>query len=158
MSGLSRWAGMAKGPAVILCILGVVSTALIYLVPAPPSTVAIAVGFKGGSYGVIAERYKEILARAHVKLELRNNSGGAENLALLENKDSGVAVAFMQGGIGNSEQAPGLLSLGRINYQIFAVFCRATDVLTDLTELMGKRISVGPVGTADRLVAERCFE
>jgi hypothetical protein len=48
-----------------------------------------------------------------------------------------------------------LLSLGTINYQIFCVFYRATEVLNDLTELKGKRIAVGPVGTAARVVSEK---
>ena len=48
-----------------------------------------------------------------------------------------------------------MLSLGRINYQIFCVFYRATEVVDDLTELKGKRLAVGPVGIAGRLVAEK---
>jgi len=56
--------------------------------------------------------------------------------------------------MGNGEQAPGLLSLGRINYQIFCVFYRATEVLDDLTELKGKRIAAGTVGTGSRVVTE----
>jgi hypothetical protein len=58
------------------------------------------------------------------------------------------------GGMGNGEQAPGLLSLGRINYQIFCVFYRAAEVLDDLTELKGKRIAAGTVGTGSRVVTE----
>jgi hypothetical protein len=56
--------------------------------------------------------------------------------------------------MGNGEQAPGLLSLGRINYQIFCVFYRAAEVLDDLTELKGKRIAAGTVGTGSRVVTE----
>jgi TRAP-type uncharacterized transport system substrate-binding protein len=115
----------------------------------------MAVGFKGGSYGFIAERYKDILARAHVKLELGITAGSSENVALLQDQNSGVAAGFVQGGIGNGEQVPWLLSLGRINYQIFCIFYRATEMLDDLTELKGKRIAVGPEGTASRVVAEK---
>lgn len=61
MLGLS-WSGLIKGLSAFLCILGVVSLALIYFFPAPPSTIAIAVGFKGGSYGLIAEHYKNMHA------------------------------------------------------------------------------------------------
>jgi TRAP-type uncharacterized transport system substrate-binding protein len=154
MLGLG-WSGLIKGLAALLCILGVVSLALIYFFPAPPSTIAMAVGFKGGSYGIIAEHYKDILARAHVNLELRTATGSAEHFKLLQDRNSGVSAAFVQGGISNSKQAPGLLSLGRINYQIFCVFYRATEVLNDLTELKGKRIAVGPGGAAGRVVAEK---
>ena len=154
MLGLG-WSGLIKGLAVILCIVGIVSLALIYFFPAPPSTISMAVGFKGGSYGFITERYKDILARAHVKLELGITAGSSENVALLQDQNSGVAAGFVQGGIGNGEQVPWLLSLGRINYQIFCIFYRATEMLDDLTELKGKRIAVGPEGTASRVVAEK---
>jgi TRAP-type uncharacterized transport system substrate-binding protein len=123
--------------------------------PAPPSTISMAVGFKGGSYGFIAEHYKDILARHHVKLELRNAAGSAEHFELLQDQKSGVCAAMVQGGISDSEHAPGLLSLGRINYQIFCIFYRATEVLDDITELKGKRIAVGPAGAAARVVAEK---
>ncbi len=49
MLGLS-WSGLLKGLAAILCALGVVSLALIYFFPAPPSKIAIASGLKGGAF------------------------------------------------------------------------------------------------------------
>jgi TRAP-type uncharacterized transport system substrate-binding protein len=154
MLGFDRW-HLLKGLAAILCMVGIVSLALIYFFPAPPSTISMAVGFKGGSYGLIAEHYKGILARHHVKLELRNAAGSAEHFELLRDQKSGVSAAMVQGGISDSEHAPGLLSSGRINYQIFCIFYRATEVLNDLTELKGKRIAVGPAGAAARVVAEK---
>ncbi len=112
-------------------------------------------GFKGGSYGLLAARYKEILARDHVNLVLRNTVGGAEHFKLLQDKKSGVQAAMVQGGISDDEKSPGLLSLGRINYQIFCIFYRADDSLNDLTKLKGKRIAAGPLGSAGRVVAEK---
>ena len=141
--------------AAVLCVVGIVSLALIYFFPAPPSTITMAVGFKGGSYGILADRYKEILARDHVDLVLRNAAGGAEHFKLLQDKSSNVQAAMVQGGISDDEKSPGLLSIGRINYQIFCVFYRATEMLGDLTELKGKRITVGPGGAAGRIVAEK---
>jgi uncharacterized protein len=154
MLGYNRW-HLLKGSAAVLCIAGVASLALMYFFPAPPSTMTIAVGFKGGSYGLLAARYKEILARDHVNLVLRNTVGGAEHFKLLQDKKSGVQVAMVQGGISDDEKSPGLLSLGRVNYQIFCIFYRANDSLNDLTELKGKRIAAGPVGSAGRVVAEK---
>jgi TRAP-type uncharacterized transport system substrate-binding protein len=141
--------------AAVVCIVGITSLALIYFFPAPPSTITMAVGFKGGSYGVNAARYKEILARDHVDLVLRNTAGGAEHFKLLQDKSSNVQAAMMQGGISNDEKSPGLLSIGRIDYQIFCVFYRASETLDDPTELKGKRIAVGPGGSAGRIVAEK---
>ncbi len=78
---------------------------------------------------VLTADNKDILARDHVKLEIRLTASAIENLALLQDQNSGVSAAFVQGGIGNSEQGTGSLSLGQINYQVFCVFYRATDVL-----------------------------
>jgi TRAP-type uncharacterized transport system substrate-binding protein len=154
MLGLNRW-HLLKGLAAILSVASIVSLTLIYVFPAPPSAITIASGFQGGNYEIIAELYKRILARNHVNLEMHPGSGGWDNVKLLLDQNSGVQTAFVQGGMGGGEQAPGLLSLGRINYQIFCVFYRATEVLDDLTELKGKRIAVGPVGSGSRVVAER---
>jgi TRAP-type uncharacterized transport system substrate-binding protein len=153
MLGLS-WSSLLKGLAAILCIVGVVSLALLYFIPAPPLKILMAAGTKSGSYVVLAGRYKKILARAHVELVLRNTAGGAEHIKLLQDQNSGVSAALVQGGISDSEHAPGLLSLGRVNYQIFGVFYRGTEVLDDLTELKEKRIAIGSVGANARIVAE----
>ena len=99
MPEFNRW-HLLKGLAAILCVAGAVSLALIHFFPAPPSTISMAVGFKGGSYGFIAEQYKDILARSHVKLEPRVTAGGTVNLTLLQDQNSGVSAAFVQGAIG----------------------------------------------------------
>jgi TRAP-type uncharacterized transport system substrate-binding protein len=144
-----------KGLTAILCILGLSWLALDYFVPAPPSTILFAVGFKGGSYEGFAERYREVLARSHVKLETRTTNGVVENLKLLEDANSGVQAAFVQSGIKADKQGAALLSLGRINYQAFCLFYRANQTLDDLTQLKGKRIAAGPVGSGTRAVAEK---
>jgi len=90
-----------------------------------------------------------------VNLVLRNTIGGAEHFKLLQDKNSGVQAAMVQGGISDNEKSPGLVSLGRINYQIFCIFYPANELLSDLTELKGKRIAVGPAGSAGRIVAEK---
>jgi uncharacterized protein len=154
MLGLG-WANLLKGLAAILCITGIASLALFYVFPAPPTTITIASGFTDGNYERIVARYQKVLARHHVTLEMHGGSGGWNNVKLLLDQNTGVQAAFVLGGMGNSEQAPGLLSLGRINYQIFCIFYRATEVLDDLTELKGKRIAAGTVGTGSRVVSEK---
>jgi TRAP-type uncharacterized transport system substrate-binding protein len=126
------------------CFAGAVWLGLAYFIPAPPSTITIATGFKGGAYEFFAQQYRERLARDHVALHVRITDGTAENIRLLEDPTSGVQAAFVVGGASNSEQAPGLLSLGRVNYQVFWIFYRGTEILDHLTQLKGKRIGVGP--------------
>src|SRR5271167_3506675 len=107
------------GLAAVLCVVGITSLALIYFFPAPPSTITIASGLTGGNYERLALRYQRILASSHVNLEMHAGSAGWDNVKLLLDHNTGVEAAFAQGGLGNSEKAPGLLSLGRINYMIF---------------------------------------
>jgi len=115
-----------------------------YFNTAPPSTITIATGPKGGAYESFAQQYRKKLARAHVTLNIRITDGTLENIRLLEDPKSGVQVAFVVGGASNSQQAPGLLSLGRVNYQVFWIFYRGAEILEHVTQLKGKRIGVGP--------------
>ena len=92
MLGFNRW-HLLKGLAAILCVTGIVSLTLIYVFPAPSSTIKMAVGIKGGSYELLAERYKEILARNHVRLETRPSTLLA-HLKLLQDQNSGFQVAW----------------------------------------------------------------
>ena len=125
-----------------------------YFFPSPPSKFAIAGSFPGGHYERLAHEYKEILARSHVTVEVRTTGGAVDNLKLMQDPNSGIQIGFSQGGISNSKQAPDLLSLGRINHQPFWLFHRVTEPLEDLTELKGKRIALGPVGSGTRAVTE----
>jgi TRAP transporter TAXI family solute receptor len=152
MLGLG-WSGLIKGLAALLCIVGVVSLALIYFIPTPPSKISIATAFKGGAYELFGYRYREILAGSHVNLDVRLSKGSVENLRLLQDKKSDVQVAFVQGGISNGKQEPGVLSLGRINYQLFWVFYRAASTFDDLPQLKGRRVALGPVGSATQVIA-----
>ena len=137
------------------CLGGVIWLALEIAIPAPPTKITIAGSFKGGHYEALGLRYKDILARSHLKVDVRATDGALENLRLLNDPHSGIQAAFMQGGIANGEQAPDLLSLGRIDHQIFWLFHPADETLSDLTQLKGKRIALGPTGSGTRTVSEK---
>jgi uncharacterized protein len=151
---LGRW-DLFKALAAIVCLVGTVSLAVIYLFPAPPSKISIATAFKGGAYELFGQRYQQILAHSGVKSDVLLTDGSVENLKLLQDRNSGVHVAFVQGGVSNSNQASEVLSLGRINYQLFWVFHRATETLDEVAQLKGKRIAVGPIGSGTQVVAAK---
>ena len=140
---------------VALSIVGIVWIAFGIFIPAPPTKVTIAGSFKGGHFESLAIRYKDILARAHVDVNVLTTEGSVENLKLLNDPRSGVQIAFMQEGITNGEQTPDLRSLGRIDYQILWLFYPAGEAFSDLTQLKGKRIALGPIGSGTRIVAEK---
>ena len=96
MLGLG-WSGLLKGLAAILCILGAVSLGLIYFIPAPPSNFTIATGAKNQTYEAIGKRYREILARSRVDVELRLTNGAGDNIKLLNDPASGIKVGIAQG-------------------------------------------------------------
>jgi TRAP transporter TAXI family solute receptor len=143
------------GLLAIACIAGIAWTALEYFVPAPPKKIVIAAGSKGGAYEFYAQKYRDILARNHVTLEIRNTEGTVENLKLLQDPTSGVSVGFVQGGASNSTRVPDVESLGRINYLAFFIFSRSTDSFSDLTQLKGKSVAVGPESSGTNLVVTK---
>ena len=104
---------------------------------------------------VLGARYQGILAGSDIEVQLRSTDGAKENLRLLNDPDSGIQIGFMQGGVSNSRLAPDLLSLGRIDYQIFWLFYPTGETVTDLSQLRGKRIALGPVDSGDRAVCEK---
>jgi TRAP transporter TAXI family solute receptor len=157
MWGLSRL-GYFVGLAAVVGVLAVSWLALVYLFPAPPSKITIATATGGSTYELLGNRYKAILARSHVDVSVLLTNGAAENLRLLEDKNSGVAAGIVAGGVSDTALSPDLRSLGRVNYQPFWVFYRSLDIWPDLTSLKGKRIAVGPVGSDNEIVAKKLFE
>jgi TRAP-type uncharacterized transport system substrate-binding protein len=144
-----------KGLAAAVVVVSVVSLALIYFFPTPPSKVVIATGVKGSSFEFYGKRYREIFARYNIDLELRPTAGALDNLIELRNPDSGVQIAFVTGGLSNGKNAPGLLSLGTIYAQPFWIFYSSTASLEQLSQLKNKRIAVGPPGSGTRYAALR---
>jgi TRAP-type uncharacterized transport system substrate-binding protein len=155
MLGINRW-HLVKGLAAILCIFGIISLALIYFIPAPPSKIVLAASqIKGSTFELYAKRYRERFARANVNLELRESSGSEENLRLLQDAGSGVQIAFMYGSTSDGEHAPGLLSMGVIYNSPHWIFYPSAEPLDRLSQLKGKRIAVGAPGLAVRKIAEQ---
>ena len=132
--------------AAIVCLVAVVWLALWYFIPAPPSTITIAAGIKGGAFEHIANRYRESLARHHVTLNLRFVEDPLDIIRLVKDPKSGVSAAFVFAGQTNSTESPDLVSLGRINYAPLWIFYRAPEPLDRLTQLKGKRVNVPVFG------------
>ena len=154
MLGFNHW-HLFRLISAAFCIVGMSWLALAYFIPEPPSEFTIATGAKNQTYEAIGKRYQEILARSHVDVELRLTNGAVDNIKLLNDPSSGIKVGIAQGGISDGERSPDLLSLGRINYQIYWIFHRAAEPLNDLRQLKGKRIVVGPQGSGQRVTTER---
>jgi TRAP-type uncharacterized transport system substrate-binding protein len=151
MLGFNRW-HLFKGLAAILCTAAIVWLALAYFIPAPPSTITIAMAYKGTAYERFALSYKERLSRSHFTLNMHPTDGPLDNLRLIKDHSSGVDVALLFGGLTNSEQSPDLISLGRVAFAPIWIFYRSTETLERLTQLKGKIIAAPP---ATRMVIDQ---
>lgn len=140
------------GP-VILLVLGALWLASRFIEPAPPSRIAISTATETGNYFATGKKYAAILKQSGVTLDVRTSAGSPENVKRLLDAGSGVQVALLQGGTTNSEQSPGIMSLGRIYLEPMWVFYRAEATWDRLLDLKGKRIIVGPEGSGTRSLA-----
>ena len=137
-------------PAVVVAISGF-WIAYQFVRPAPPDTIVMSTGRKDGAYYLFAEKYRDILARTSVTLEIRSSAGSVENIKRLESGEADLA--FVQGGAARPSGSDNLVSLGSMYYEPLWVFYRGSKRLNRLTELAGKTIAVGAQGSGTRAVA-----
>jgi TRAP-type uncharacterized transport system substrate-binding protein len=147
----SRDLWMAATPVAVAIVIAVV-VAMVFVEPGPPRHIVMSTGAVDGGYHMYALRYREILARDGVTLELRPSAGSQENVSRLMAEDSGVEVGFFQGGSAFAANAPHLLSLGAIYYEPLWVFYRGAEV-RDFGGLKGRRLAIGPEESGTRALA-----
>ena len=126
--------------------------------PAPPGEFVVSTGADDGAYHLYAGRYAEHLAPEGVRVRPVPSSGSVENLERLADPASGTSVAFVQGGTGNARQHPGLTTLAALYYEPLWVFYRSESELTVPTQLVGKRIAIGPQGSGTRALVLALLE
>lgn len=142
------WAGVGT-----LIVVGVLSGIQWWIEPIPPRRLVMTTGAPGGIYAAIGERYREVLAREGIHVDLRPSSGSVENLRRLQDRSTPVEVGLVQGGIAGREASATLLSLGGLFYTPAWVFSAGPTALDDLSQLAGKRIAIGPEGSGSRQFA-----
>jgi TRAP-type uncharacterized transport system substrate-binding protein len=145
--------------------------AYLWLDPAPPKHVVLATGVEQGAYSEFGKRYAALLAKHGIKVDLRQTQGAAENLALLRDANSGVDLAFVQGGAdanqsGGEHVDTGLQSLGSMFYEPVWLFYRAESAqrllkaprLERLAQLAGWRVNIGAPGSGAPNLARSLLE
>jgi TRAP-type uncharacterized transport system substrate-binding protein len=152
-----------RHPLVLLLLAGVLLVAgIVWAVIAlgfslPPRHVVMTTGPEGGAYRTLGERYRSVLARHGVDLELRASAGDLENLKRLRDAESGVSIGFAGGGLATETESPGIVSLGTIGYYPLWIFCRGISEANRLRELRGKRVAIGPEGSGTHAIALDLF-
>jgi TRAP transporter TAXI family solute receptor len=153
--GLSRALALA---AVLLTSLVVVAAVFWFFHSAPPHTITITGGPPGSTFETNAWKYAKILASNGVTLRILPSQGSLENLQRLQNPSFDVDIGFVQGGVTNATNSGKLISLGSISYQPLLVFYRCATPVTLLSDLKGKRLAIGPVGSGTRSLALTLLE
>ncbi|WP_248353622.1 TAXI family TRAP transporter solute-binding subunit [Anaeromyxobacter oryzae] len=118
----------------------------------PPRVVVMATGPDGGAYAAYGVRYRQILAREGLEVRLRPTAGDVENLALLRDPRSGVAVALLQAGTTSAQESHELVSLGTVFLQAVWIFRRGEP---QGRVFAGPRVSFGPEGSGTRAMMMR---
>jgi TRAP-type uncharacterized transport system substrate-binding protein len=146
------WRDLAVTFVPILLVSAIAIWAAVRLIqPAPPDTMTISAGPRGSTFWNAAERYKDILARNRVKLNVLESEGSADNLRRLLDPNAKVDVAFVQDGIAQGK-TDGLMSLGSVAYVPVAIFYHGPTVEW-LSQFKGQRIAIGAEGSGTRELA-----
>lgn len=146
--------GRAAAISAILLVSSVTIFAVFwFFYSAPPRTITITTGPEGSAFHRAAEKYRNILARNGVKLNILSSEGSLENLKRLGDPSFRVDIGFVQGGVTNGMNTDKLVSLGSVAYEPLLVFYRSATPVDLLSELNGKRLAIGPVSSGTRFLA-----
>ncbi|MES2758885.1 MAG: TAXI family TRAP transporter solute-binding subunit [Pseudomonadota bacterium] len=134
------------GPTIVL-IGALCALAYVIVDPAPPRHVRLATGQENSAYEEFGKKYAAALARDGIKAELVRSLGSQDNLQRLN--EGKVDAAFVQSGSTDQAEAQrkGLVSLGSLFTEPVWLFMREPVAVTQLSELKGLRINLGPEGT-----------
>lgn len=139
---------VAAGPAAIAIVLTCIF-AYWWVDPSPPNHVTLSTGQENSAYEAFGKKYVAALAKAGIRVDLKPSLGSQENLQRLKDDSSGVDIAFVQSGSTQQEEAErkGLVSLGSLFTEPVWLFLRDAKHVSQLTQLKGLKINVGPEGT-----------
>lgn len=138
---------------VILVIgLAMAVAAFLFFNNAAPDSLTILSGPNGSMYQKNAEKYKAILAKDGIKLNIVQTAGSADNLKKLLDPKINADVGFVQGGEVNGANINNLVSLGSVFYQPLLIFYGGKPK-TLLSEFKGGRLDIGEEGSGAHTIA-----
>jgi uncharacterized protein len=115
--------------------------------PLPPRRLVISTGRPDGAYYQYALEYKRLLAAQGFTLEVQPGPGSMATLRRLSAGE--VDAGFVQGGTATGA-APGVTALGSLFYEPLWIFYRRGLTVSYLSDLRGRRLAVGEVGSGTR--------
>ncbi|MCC8393693.1 ABC transporter substrate-binding protein [Paraburkholderia sp. MMS20-SJTR3] len=133
------------GAIVLFAVVGWIIA--LVLQPAFQRTIVITTGADNGIYRGFADRYAPLLKREGIKLDIRSSSGSVENYQRLTDPDSAYQVGFIQSGTVTPRDTDALQTIAAVSYEPIWVFYRGDATVDRLSQLRGKRISIGVPGS-----------
>ena len=136
-----------------LLVLAVAVVAALASGPSPPRAITLATGQRGGVYDQFGAAYASRLERIGLRTRLVQTAGSLENLQLLLRGE--VDVAFVQGGTYPLVADPEgkIRGIAAVYFEPLWVFHAGGHALRSLSELAGRRISIGLPASGTEAVA-----
>ena len=143
---------------VLLIIAVLVWAAFKFVRPAPLNTIFIASGPEHSTFRATAEKYRKIIERNGVKVQILPSQGGLDNLKKLADPSTAVDVGFVQGGLTEGVDIEHLVSLGSLFTQPLLIFYRGERTIDQLGQLRGKRLAIGQEGSGTHALAMKLLK
>ena len=142
-------------PAITITVTAaaIACAAIVMLRSMPPHVIVMATGPEGDAAYEIGKRYRAVLARANVEVQLVPTAGSVDNRAMLLDPHSGVSVGLIEGGINSAVDTSGLESLGTVFYEPLWWFHKCEIRGVGVDGLRGQKVSIGPEGSGTRALA-----
>ena len=113
-----------------------------FIEPSSKKEITIATGSIDGEYYNTALKYKEILEKQKVKVNILTSNGSMENIQLLNDKKADIA--FVQNGIDSLKKQTEIKAIASIYYEPLWIFYKNDEYKMDyLVQLITKRVSLG---------------
>jgi TRAP transporter TAXI family solute receptor len=135
---------------IVIVVLGIV-VAFMFMAPAPPKRVVIAGGAAGGVYAGAAQSYAEALRKEGIEVEVLETAGSVDNLARVKARQADVTI--VQTGLAAELGQEGVSSLGALFYEPLWIFHRSGKPVSELQDLRGLKVAIGPEGSGVRVLA-----
>lgn len=150
MQKIYRW--------LVVAIVTVLGISLLIFFPKPSNEtkgeIKIATGSKSGMYYQYALEYQRLLKKERVEVVIVPTAGSKEAQKLLHEEK--VDMAFIQGGTIDKEISENLESLASIYLEPLWIFTKVDQPdITRISQLVGKRISVGLTGSGTEQLAKK---
>ena len=132
--------------AIAMLMIGAVVWGILYL--RPPAQLILAAGPEDGAYHRIAVKYRAVLARDDIAVEILETEGSAENALLLA--EGRADAALLQGGI--EVPAETVESIGKIFAEpVLLLYESRNPISPNPADWEGLRINAGAAGSGTRV-------